>query len=106
MATKDLAGPSTGTFDYAPAPESRSIVDLRPSYGLFVDGEFVDGTGEAFKTVNPATEEVLGPVADGTAADMEAAVTAARRAFDSTTWATDHAFRASCLRQLQHALES
>jgi len=30
------------TFDYAPAPESRSIVDIKPSYGLFVDGEFVD----------------------------------------------------------------
>ena len=26
-------------FEYAPAPESRSIVDLKPSYGLFIDGE-------------------------------------------------------------------
>jgi hypothetical protein len=41
--------------------------------------------------VNPATEEVLGQVADGTAADMERAVAAARRAFDTTDWATDHA---------------
>ena len=46
------------TFEYAPAPESRAIVDIKPSYGLFINGEFVDGHGKAFKTVNPATEEV------------------------------------------------
>ena len=58
-------------FEYAPAPESRSVVDLRPSYGLFVDGDFVDGTGAAFKTVNPATEEVLAEVAEASAADVD-----------------------------------
>jgi aldehyde dehydrogenase (NAD+) len=68
-------------FEYAPAPESRSIVDIAPSYGLFVDGEFVDGSGESFKTVNPATEEVLSEVAAGTDADVDRAVRAARRAF-------------------------
>ena len=68
-------------FEYAPAPESRSIVDIAPSYGLFVDGEFVDGSGEAMKTVNPATEEVLSEIAVGTEADVDRAVKAARRAF-------------------------
>ena len=68
-------------FQYAPAPESRSIVDIAPSYGLFIDGEFVDGTGEVFKTVNPATEEVLTEVSAGSAADVDRAVKAARRAF-------------------------
>ncbi|MGY1821544.1 aldehyde dehydrogenase family protein [Geodermatophilus sp. SYSU D00079] len=68
-------------FEYAPAPESRSIVDIAPSYGLFVDGEFVDGTGETLKTVNPATEEVLAEVAQGTAEDVDRAVRAARRAY-------------------------
>ncbi len=67
-------------FEYAPAPESRSIVDIAPSYGLFVDGEFVDGSGEPLKTVNPATEEVLSEVATGTAEDVDRAVRAARRA--------------------------
>ncbi|NEK58041.1 aldehyde dehydrogenase family protein [Geodermatophilus sabuli] len=71
----------TDPFQYAPAPESRSIVDIAPSYGLFVDGEFVDGTGESFKTVNPATEEVLSEVASGTAEDVDRAVRAARRAY-------------------------
>ena len=68
-------------FEYAPAPESRSIVDIAPSYGLFIDGEFVDGTGTPFKTVNPATEEVLSEIATGTEADVDRAVKAARRAF-------------------------
>ncbi|MEI4277201.1 aldehyde dehydrogenase family protein [Klenkia terrae] len=68
-------------FEYAPAPESRSIVDLQPSYGLFVDGEFTPGQGTPLKTVNPATEEVLSEIAVGTDADVDRAVRAARRAF-------------------------
>ena len=76
----------TSLFEYAPAPESRSIVDIKPSYGLFIDGEFVDGTGESFKTVNPATEEVLTEVASGSAADVDRAVAAARTAFDEGEW--------------------
>lgn len=68
------------TFEYAPAPESRSIVDIKPSYGLFVNGEFVDGHGTSFKTVNPATEEVLSEIAEADDADVDLAVKAARRA--------------------------
>ncbi|WP_205304870.1 aldehyde dehydrogenase family protein [Nocardioides sp. 616] len=68
-------------FDYAPAPESRAILDIRPSYGLFVDGDFVDGHGASFKTVNPATEEVLAEVSAADASDVDAAVRAARRAY-------------------------
>ena len=69
------------TFDYAPAPESRAVVDLQPSYGLFIGGEFVDGTGEAFKTINPATEETLAEVAEASADDVDRAVKAARAAY-------------------------
>jgi aldehyde dehydrogenase (NAD+) len=69
------------TFEYAPAPESRAIVDLRASYGLFIDGEFVEPTdGTTFKTVNPATEEVLAEVGEAGARDVDRAVAAARRA--------------------------
>ncbi|MBU1800943.1 MAG: aldehyde dehydrogenase family protein [Actinobacteria bacterium] len=70
---------------YAPAPESRSIVDLKASYGLFIDGAFVDGHGSGFKTISPATEEVLAEVAEADAADVDAAVKAARRAY-SRVW--------------------
>ncbi len=69
-------------FEYAPAPESRSIVDIKPSYGLFINGEFVDGTGTSFKTINPASEEVLSEVAEASAADVDKAVRAARKAYD------------------------
>ncbi|MEV0646812.1 aldehyde dehydrogenase family protein [Phytomonospora sp. NPDC050363] len=69
-------------FEYAPAPESRDIVDIKPSYGLFVNGEWVDGKGEAFKTVNPATEETLAEVSCASDSDVDAAVAAARAAFD------------------------
>ncbi|GAA2658063.1 aldehyde dehydrogenase family protein [Streptomyces aculeolatus] len=72
-------------FAYAPAPESRSVVDIAPSYGLFVDGEFTEAAdGKVFKSVAPATEEVLSEVARAGEADVERAVAAARRAF--TSW--------------------
>src|SRR5262245_32792870 len=67
-------------FEYAPAPESRSIVNLKPSYGLFIDGEFVDGAG-SFKSVSPSSEEVLAEVAEASEADVDRAVAAARRAY-------------------------
>ncbi|WP_419845175.1 aldehyde dehydrogenase family protein [Candidatus Poriferisocius sp.] len=73
---------------------------------LLIDGELraADGGG-VFETFNPATEEVLGVAANATDADAVAAVAAARRAFDTTDWATDHDFRARCLRQFHAALE-
>ncbi|MEU7618436.1 aldehyde dehydrogenase family protein [Micromonospora rifamycinica] len=68
-------------FEYAPAPESRAIVDIRPSYGLFIDGKFVDGES-LDKTVNPATEEVLAEVTWAGTQDVDRAVRAARKAYD------------------------
>ncbi|MEV7385626.1 MULTISPECIES: aldehyde dehydrogenase family protein [unclassified Streptomyces] len=73
----------TTAFEYAPAPESRSVVDIAPSYGLFIDGEFTDAAdGKVFKTVSPSTEEVLSEVAQAGEADVERAVKAARKAFE------------------------
>ncbi|HWC82593.1 MAG TPA: aldehyde dehydrogenase family protein [Pseudonocardiaceae bacterium] len=69
-------------WEYAPAPESASIANLKPNYQLFLDGEFVDGAGEPLKTVNPATGEVLAEVSTAAAADVDKAVKAARRAYD------------------------
>ncbi|MFC7495089.1 MULTISPECIES: aldehyde dehydrogenase family protein [unclassified Nocardioides] len=69
-------------FEYAPAPESRSIVDIKPSYGLFINGEFVDGHGKSFKTISPATEEVLAEVAEADESDVDTAVKAARKAYE------------------------
>src|ERR1700742_439457 len=73
-------------FEYAPAPESRSIVSLRESYGLFINGEFGSSVdGRAFKTISPATEEVLAEVTEAGPADVDRAVTAARKAYE-TAW--------------------
>jgi aldehyde dehydrogenase (NAD+) len=74
---------------------------------MLVDGELVEAdSGQRFENVNPATEEVLGEVADASTAEMHRAVAAARRAFDGTTWSTDRALRRRCLEQLQEALET
>ena len=73
---------------------------------MLIDGELVEAEGgRAFDNLNPATEAVIGPVADASAADMERAIGAARRAFDDTTWSTDRAFRKACLMQLKEALD-
>ncbi|MFE8011210.1 aldehyde dehydrogenase family protein [Streptomyces antibioticus] len=70
-------------FEYAPAPESRSVVDIAPSYGLFIDGEFTEAAdGKVFKTVSPSTEEVLSEIAQAGEADVDRAVKAARKAFE------------------------
>jgi acyl-CoA reductase-like NAD-dependent aldehyde dehydrogenase len=64
--------------------------ELRPTLKparLFIDGQWTDAAGGAtFTTINPATEEPLTQVAEGSAADVDRAVAAARRAFDSGPW--------------------
>ncbi|WP_419928022.1 aldehyde dehydrogenase family protein [Candidatus Poriferisocius sp.] len=72
---------------------------------MLIDGELLSGTQE-FEVLNPATEEVVAMCADGTAADMDRAVAAARRAQDSTDWATDPGLRKRSILQLQKALEA
>ena len=72
---------------------------------LLIDGKLVNATGgRTYANVNPATEEVIGQVADATREDMDRAIAAARRAFDTTDWSTNLALRAKCLRQLHAAL--
>ena len=72
-------------FEYAPAPESAALVDIKSEYGLFITGKFVaPKSGKTFKTINPATEEVLAKIAYAELADVNLAVTAARNAFTKT----------------------
>jgi aldehyde dehydrogenase (NAD+) len=72
------------SFEYAPAPESRALVSIKPKYGHFIGGKFVAGS-KHFPTINPATEEVLSQIARGGKSDVDAAVKAARKAY-TTTW--------------------
>ncbi|GAA2737340.1 aldehyde dehydrogenase family protein [Actinocorallia aurantiaca] len=70
---------------------------------LLIDGRLVEAE-RTFASVDPATGEVFGHAPDATVADTEAAVGAARRAFDTTDWATDRELRVRCLDQLHRAL--
>ena len=71
------------SWEYAPAPESRDIVSIDPEYGLFINGEFRPAAdGRVFATISPATEEKLAMVAEAGEADVDAAVEAARRAYE------------------------
>ncbi|MTB15096.1 MAG: aldehyde dehydrogenase family protein, partial [Actinobacteria bacterium] len=70
------------SFEYAPAPESTAIVKIKPTYGLFINGVFVDGE-KSFSTINPATEAHLADITEASAADVDRAVRAARVAFGS-----------------------
>ena len=91
---------STSTL---PAPAANAAI---AEWRMLVDGALVgSSSGALFADVDPATEEVAGVTADGTPADMDAAIGAARRAFDTSTWSRDAAFRRHCLEQLHAALE-
>src|ERR1700753_2645081 len=67
-------------FSWDAASEGGSRVTLRGSYGLFIGGAFVAGSS-LFKTISPATEEVLAEVTHGTTEDVDRAVAAARHAY-------------------------
>ena len=72
---------------------------------LLIDGELTAAaSGKTYDNVNPATEEVVGQVADAGPEDTERAIAAARRSFDETEWSTNPELRKRCLRQLQQAL--
>ena len=71
------------SFEYAPAPESRAIVSIKPKYGHFIGGKFVAGN-KHFPTINPATEEVLSQISLAGKSEVDAAVKAARKAYSST----------------------
>ena len=88
------------------SPVDASTVQFNPETRLYIDGELRDSaTGRTVDNINPATEEVLGTATDAGADDMEQAIAAARRAFDTTDWATNHEFRQHCLMQLHNALQ-
>ena len=71
--------------DYAPAPESTAILNLRPSYGLYIDGQWTDGRGGSMTTISPATEKSIAEISLADGSDIDRAVAAARKSYD-TVW--------------------
>ena len=93
-------------WEYAPAPESREIVTIRPDYGLFISGEFAaPASGEYFTTLNPASEEPLATVAQAGQADVDRAVTAAREAYDRAWGRMPGRERAKYLYRIARAIQ-
>jgi len=73
-------------FEYAPAPEAIDHIKIQPRYGLFIGGRMVDPhSKKRFPTINPATEKTLSEVTDADEVDVDRAVKAASKAFES--WA-------------------
>jgi aldehyde dehydrogenase (NAD+) len=76
--------PVPSSFDYAPAPEARDLVQLEPRYGLFVGGEWIEPrSGEYETSISPATEEPLAEFAYAGTEDVDLAVGTAREAFEN-----------------------
>ena len=72
---------------------------------MLVGGRLTEALGgKTFPVINPATEDVVGSVADATADDMDAAIAAARAAFDDGRWTADRALRKHVLAQLRDAI--
>jgi aldehyde dehydrogenase (NAD+) len=81
-----------------------SVPDSPPAR-LLIDGKLAAASdGATYPILNPATGREIGRAPDATARDVDAAIAAARRAFDESGWAADPAFRVRCLRQLHQAL--
>ncbi|NGY04867.1 aldehyde dehydrogenase family protein [Solimonas terrae] len=82
-------------------------VDVAGEARLLIDGKLVDAhSGRRYANLNPATEQIIGEVADAGVADADAAIAAARHAFDNRDWSTDRALRKRCLIQLRDALRA
>jgi aldehyde dehydrogenase (NAD+) len=82
-AESSAAVPATISFDldYAPAPESTSVVSIADEYGLFIGGKFVAAqSDESITTLSPSTEEPLSQIAVASEADVDRAMAAARTA--------------------------
>lgn len=79
--TNVVETPSGFKYEYSPAPESKTIVKIKPRYDLFINGKFVKPKSEIyFKTINPSTGEALAEIAEANETDIDFAVKAARKA--------------------------
>ena len=73
------------TWQYAPAPESKSAAKINERYDLFINGKFEKPQSKKyFATINPATEEKLSMIAEANTTDVNKAVVAARTAYNKT----------------------
>jgi aldehyde dehydrogenase (NAD+) len=104
LERKQDRAPVPASWDYAPAPEARDLVQLRDRYGLFVGGEWLEPK-ETYATIDPSSEESLAEVGQGTAEEVDLAVGAAREAFDNGWSEIPPAERAKYLYRIARILQ-
>jgi len=104
LERKQDRAPIPADWTYAPAPESREIVRLRDRYGLFVGGEWLEPQ-ETYTTIDPAHEEPLAEVGQATDEEVQAAVGAARAAYDNGWSALPGSERAKYLFRIARILQ-
>jgi aldehyde dehydrogenase (NAD+) len=82
---------------------SRPLLDT--NYGQYIDGRWVEPDGGRYDDINPATGTAIATAPNASTAQVDAAISAARLAFDTGPWATEsHSERTRCLQQLSTAL--
>jgi aldehyde dehydrogenase (NAD+) len=101
---KQDRAPVPKDWAYAPAPESRDIVQLRERYGHFIGGKWIE-PAETYQTISPATEEPLALIGEGTEEEVDAAVDAARDAFANGWSALPGSERAKYLFRIARILQ-
>lgn len=101
-----MAKKQTKGWDYSPALESTSHVELKKRYDLYINGEWVKPSSKKyFKTINPATEEVLAEVAHANEEDVDRAVKAARKAYTDVWSKTSPSERAKYIYRIARLMQ-
>ena len=100
-----VSAPETTRWSYASAPEAHDYLKLERRYDLFIGGRWVRPTqGRYFATIDPATEQPLAQVGAATAGDVDAAVRAARVAYERYWRRCSGATRAKYLYRIARAI--
>src|ERR1700753_2220367 len=82
-----------------PGPADDPIAPAAGVAAHWIDGEWI-GSDTVSASINPATGDVLGRGADGGGGEARAAITAARRAFETTPWSRDRNLRHKALSEM------
>ena len=104
LERKQDRAPVPSSWDYAPAPEARDLVELRDRYGHFVGGEWLEPR-ETYATIDPSSEEALAEVGQATAEEVDLAVAAARDAYENGWSDVSPAERAKYLYRIARILQ-
>ncbi len=105
MARKEI-NKSKVTWDYSPAMESSSHINLKKKYDLYIDGKWVKpSSGKYFDTINPANKEKLSEVAHANDKDVDKAVKAARKSYKDVWSKTTPAERSKYIYRIARLMQ-